>query len=142
VVQNLAEDLPEIDAYPGELNQVWTSLIDNAIDAMAGQGTLEVTAITEGDHVVVTVSDTGAGMAPDVLEHAFDIFFTTKAVGMGTGLGLALARRVVVERHSGDIKIDSSSAGTRVRVFLPTPARISDPAALPDGPSRSGHDDE
>ncbi len=142
VVQKLAEDLPEIDAYPGELNQVWTSLIDNAIDAMAGQGTLEVTAITEGDHVVVTVSDTGVGMAPDVLEHAFDIFFTTKAVGMGTGLGLALARRVVVERHSGDIKIDSSSAGTRVRVFLPTPARISDPAALPDGLSRSGHDDE
>ena len=94
-------DLPQIDAYAGELNQVWTNLIDNAVDAMDGAGTLTVRTRAEGDGVVVEIADTGSGMPPEVVARAFEPFFTTKDVGKGTGLGLDIARRIVVERHGG-----------------------------------------
>ncbi len=94
-------DLPEIDAYAGELNQVWTNLIDNAVDAMDGQGTLTLRTRAEGDWVIVEIADTGGGMPPEVVARAFEPFFTTKDVGRGTGLGLDIARRIVVERHGG-----------------------------------------
>ena len=119
VVRDYAEGLPEIEAFAGELNQVWTSLIDNAIDAMQGSGVLTVAAASAGDQVVVTLADTGGGMPVEVLEHAFDPFFTTKGVGMGSGLGLATARRIVVEKHGGDISLDSSPEGIVVQVALP-----------------------
>jgi signal transduction histidine kinase len=119
-------DLPEIDAYAGELNQVWTNLIDNAVDAMDGQGTLTLRTRSEGDGVVVEIADTGGGMPPEVVARAFEPFFTTKDVGRGTGLGLDIARRVVVERHGGLIDIDSPAhegpddgKGTVIRVRLP-----------------------
>jgi signal transduction histidine kinase len=115
-------DLPEIDAYAGELNQVWTNLIDNAVDAMDGRGTLTLRTRAEGDSVVVEIGDTGPGMPPEVVARAFEPFFTTKDVGRGTGLGLDIARRIVVERHGGLIDIDSPThdgAGTVVRVSLP-----------------------
>jgi signal transduction histidine kinase len=119
-------DLPEIDAYAGELNQVWTNLIDNAVDAMDGQGTLTLRTRAEGDGVVVEIADTGGGMPPEVVARAFEPFFTTKDVGRGTGLGLDIARRVVVERHGGLIDIDSPAhegpddgKGTVIRVRLP-----------------------
>ncbi len=119
-------DLPPIDAYAGELNQVWTNVIDNAVDAMDGAGTLTVRTRVEGDRVVVEIADTGSGMPPEVIARAFEPFFTTKDVGKGTGLGLDIARRIVVERHAGLIDIDSpgpEGKGTVIRVSLPVRAR-------------------
>jgi len=119
VVRDYGTDVPEIDAYAGELNQVWTNLIDNAIDAMHGTGTLRVTTRTEGSEVVVEIGDTGPGMSPQVAARAFDPFYTTKDVGKGTGLGLDIAQRIVAERHGGTISIDSRPGETVLRVRLP-----------------------
>jgi signal transduction histidine kinase len=119
VVRDYGTDVPEIEAYPGELNQVWTNLIDNAIDAMDGAGTLRVTTRAEGNEVSVEIGDTGAGMSPQVAARAFDAFYTTKDVGKGTGLGLDIAQRIVVERHGGTISIDSRPGETVLRVRLP-----------------------
>lgn len=119
VVRDYAPDLPMIDAYPGELNQVWTNLIDNAADAMAGSGSLTIRARAEGDTVVVEIADTGPGLPPEVAAQAFEPFFTTKEVGSGTGLGLDIARRIVVERHEGSIEITSVPGDTVIRVRLP-----------------------
>lgn len=126
VVRDYA-DVPRVDAYPGELNQVWTNLIDNAVDAMDGAGTLRIAIRAAGDDVIVEIGDTGPGMSPEVAARAFEAFFTTKDVGQGTGLGLDIARRVVAERHSGVISIDRGPGGTVLRVRLP--ARRSDTEA-------------
>ena len=126
VVRDYGEDVPRIEAYPGELNQVWTNVIGNAIDAMDGSGTLTLTTRLDGDDVVVAVADTGPGMPPEVKAHAFDAFFTTKEVGKGTGLGLDISRRMVVERHNGGIDIDSEPGHTVLTVRLPR--RKRDPA--------------
>ena len=120
------DELPPIDAFAGELNQVWTNLVDNAVDAMDGQGTLTVRTRAEGDWIVVEIADTGSGMRPEVAARAFEPFFSTKDVGQGTGLGLDIARRIVVERHGGLIEIDSPTdegKGTVMRVRLPLTAR-------------------
>jgi len=121
VERRYAPGLPPIDAMAGELNQVWTNLVDNAIDAMDGEGTLTVSARPDAaaGWVVVEVADTGPGMPAEVRDHAFEPFFTTKEVGKGTGLGLDISRRIVVERHSGEIFIESGPGGTLVRVRLP-----------------------
>jgi signal transduction histidine kinase len=122
VVREYAVDVPMIEAYPGELNQVWTNLVDNAVDAMDGGGTLRLVTRHEGDAVVVEVVDSGAGMTPAVAARAFEAFYTTKDVDAGTGLGLDIARRIVVERHHGEITIDSRPGGTTMRVRLPVTA--------------------
>ena len=122
VVREYGPDLPRIEAYPGELNQVWTNLIDNAVDAMEGRGTLRLATRADGPSVVVEVADTGPGMPPEVAARAFDAFYTTKDVGEGVGLGLDIARRIVVERHGGTIAIDSRPGGTVLRVTLPVRA--------------------
>jgi signal transduction histidine kinase len=119
VVREYSADLPRIDAYAGELNQVWTNLIDNAVDAMDGVGTLRLVTRLEGDTVVVEIGDTGPGMPPQVAARAFEAFYTTKDVGKGTGLGLDIARRIVVERHGGTITIDSRPGETILRVRIP-----------------------
>jgi signal transduction histidine kinase len=119
VVRRYGSDVPPLDGYPGELNQVWTNLIDNAADAMDGTGTLTVTTRPDGEDVVVEINDTGSGMSPEVAARAFDAFFTTKDVGKGTGLGLDVAQRIVQERHHGSIGIDSRPGSTTVRVRLP-----------------------
>jgi signal transduction histidine kinase len=119
VVREYGADVPRIEAHAGELNQVWTNLIDNAVDAMDGTGTLRVATLVEGDAVVVEIGDTGPGMPPEVAARAFEAFYTTKDVGKGTGLGLDIARRVVVERHGGTISIDSRPGRTVVRVRIP-----------------------
>ena len=119
VVRDYRADVPRIGAYPGELNQVWTNLIDNAIDAMDGAGTLRLATRAEGDDVVIEVGDTGQGMPPEVAARAFEAFYTTKDVGEGTGLGLDIARRIVVERHGGAITIDSQPGETVLRVRIP-----------------------
>jgi signal transduction histidine kinase len=122
VVRDYGAGVPRIEAHPGELNQVWTNLIDNAVDAMGGAGTLRLATRAEGASVVVEVGDTGPGMPPEVAARAFDAFFTTKDVGGGTGLGLDIARRIVVERHGGAIAIDPRPGETVLRVTLPVTA--------------------
>ncbi len=123
VVRDYSADVPRIQAYPGELNEVWTNLIDNAIDAMAGAGTLRLSTRAEGNDVVIEVGDTGPGMPPQVAARAFEAFYTTKDVGKGTGLGLDIAQRIVVERHGGTITIDARPGKTVLRVRIPVPAR-------------------
>jgi signal transduction histidine kinase len=120
VIRDYSADVPPIEAYPGELNQVWTNLIDNAIDAMGGTGTLRLATRAEGNEVVIEVGDTGPGMPPQVAARAFEPFYTTKDVGKGSGLGLDIARRIVVERHHGTITIDSQPGETVLHVRIPT----------------------
>jgi signal transduction histidine kinase len=124
IVRRYGADVPRIEAYAGELNQVWTNLIDNAIDAMDGAGTLLITTRADGNHVVVEIGDTGSGMTPQVAARAFEPFFTTKDVGRGTGLGLDIARRIVEERHGGGIGISSRPGQTVLSVRLPVRPRL------------------
>jgi len=119
IVRSYGANVPRIEAYAGELNQVWTNLIDNAVDAMDGAGTLQITTRADGDDIVVEIGDTGPGMPPQVAARAFEAFYTTKGVGKGTGLGLDIARRIVVERHGGTISIDSQPGETVLRVRIP-----------------------
>jgi signal transduction histidine kinase len=119
VVRDYGSDVPPIDARVGELNQVWTNLIDNAIEAMNGRGTMRLSTRAEPGHVVVEIGDTGPGMPPQVAARAFEAFFTTKDAGKGTGLGLDVARRIIEERHGGTIIIDSQPGHTVLRVRLP-----------------------
>lgn len=119
VVRDYDDSVPAVTANPGELNQVWTNLVDNAVDAMAGSGTLTLRTYADEHHVVVEVCDTGAGMTDEVAAHAFEPFFTTKEVGKGTGLGLDISRRIVVERHGGAIDVRSEPGHTVVAVRLP-----------------------
>jgi len=98
---------------------VWTNIIDNAIDAMDGGGTLRISTRADAGHVVIEIADTGPGMPPDVLARAFEAFYTTKDVGKGTGLGLDIARRIIVERHHGQITVDSRPGETVFRIQLP-----------------------
>jgi signal transduction histidine kinase len=119
VRREYADGVPLVEASPGELNQVWTNLIDNAVDAMEGEGTLTVRTYADDHAVVVEIGDTGPGMTEQVAAHAFEPFFTTKEVGKGTGLGLDISRRIVVEHHGGEITVDSEPGRTVVRVRLP-----------------------
>jgi signal transduction histidine kinase len=119
IVKEYDRTLPLIPAYPAELNQVWTNIIDNAIDAMGGKGTLTVRTGRVDECVFVEIGDTGPGIPPDVRQKIFDPFFTTKPVGRGTGLGLDVSYRVVVNRHRGDITVASEPGDTRFRVRLP-----------------------
>jgi signal transduction histidine kinase len=127
VERDYGDGVPRIEAVAGELNQVWTNLVDNAIDAMGGQGTLRVSTRAHDTGVVVEIADTGSGFPEAVQAHAFEPFFTTKDVGEGTGLGLDISRRIVVDRHGGEITIDSRPGETVLRVRLP--ARPSGPTA-------------
>jgi signal transduction histidine kinase len=119
VVRDYGNDVPRIEAIAGELNQVWTNLVDNAIDAMAGTGTLRVSTRANDNGVLVEIGDTGPGMPKEVQARAFDPFYTTKDVGKGTGLGLDISRRIIVDRHGGEITIESRQDETVLRVRLP-----------------------
>ncbi len=112
-------DLPIVCAYPGELNQVWTNLIDNALDAMNGKGKLTVITRREGDGACVQIADTGPGIPEAVRNRIFDPFFTTKPVGKGTGLGLDTVYRIITARHGGTITVKSVPGDTRFTVRLP-----------------------
>ena len=98
---------------------MWTNLIDNAIDAMDGKGTLRIATRADAEALVVEIGDTGPGMPPEVQARAFEPFFTTKEIGRGTGLGLDISRRIIFDRHHGSIAIESSPQGTVLRVRLP-----------------------
>jgi signal transduction histidine kinase len=119
VVKDYDRTLPQVPAHPAELNQVWTNLIDNAIQAMNGVGTLTIRTYREDDHVVVSVGDTGPGVPEALKKRVFEPFFTTKPVGEGTGLGLDISYRIVVNGHGGDIRLSSAPGDTRFLVRLP-----------------------
>jgi signal transduction histidine kinase len=119
VVKDYDRSLPAIPVYGAELNQVWTNLIDNALQAMGGTGTLTIRTSRVDDRVQVEIGDTGPGIAPDIVGRIFEPFFTTKPVGEGTGLGLDISWRIVVNKHHGDIRVDSVPGDTRFRVLLP-----------------------
>ena len=119
VVRDYAADLPRIPARGGELNEVWTNLLDNALDAVGGYGTIRVRAAREGDRVLVEIGDDGPGIPEEIRDRVFEPFFTTKGAGEGTGLGLDTARRVVVNGHGGDLRFSSEPGDTRFQVRLP-----------------------
>jgi signal transduction histidine kinase len=119
VVKDFDRSLPEIPAYAGELNQVWTNLVDNALGAMGGDGTLTIRTRRDNDRVLVEICDTGPGIPADLRERIFEPFFTTKPVGEGTGLGLDISWRIVANRHHGDLRVTSQPGDTRFQVLLP-----------------------
>jgi signal transduction histidine kinase len=118
VVRDYDPDLPRIVAHPSQLNQVWTNLIDNAIDAVDGRGTIRLRTCRAGDEAVVEVIDDGAGVPADLQSRIFEPFFTTKEVGAGTGLGLDIVRRIV-ENHHGQVRLTSEPGETTFQVRLP-----------------------
>ncbi|MER5432526.1 ATP-binding protein [Streptomyces sp. NPDC002588] len=125
VVKDYDRTLPEVPAYPAELNQVWTNLVDNAVFAInsaGGEGTLTVRTAREGDRLLVELRDTGPGIPPDIRGRIFDPFFTTKPVGEGTGLGLDISWRIVVNKHHGSLQVESAPGDTRFQVLLPLTA--------------------
>ena len=111
--------LPPLTIYGSELNQVWTNLLDNAIDALGSSGTIALRTQRDADCVRVDIADTGPGIAADVRPHVFEPFFTTKDVGHGTGLGLDTAKRIVEERHGGSLSFDTGEDGTTFHVWIP-----------------------
>lgn len=119
VVKEYDRTLPDIPVYAAELNQVWTNLIDNAVAAMDGSGTLTVRTSRDNDWLLVEIMDTGTGVPEEIRGRIFEPFFTTKPVGSGTGLGLDISWRIVVNKHHGDLSVESSPGDTRFRVRLP-----------------------
>ncbi|MDX3115139.1 ATP-binding protein [Streptomyces scabiei] len=143
VVKDYDRTLPPVPAYPAELNQVWTNLVDNAVfavDSTGGEGTLTVRTAREGDRLLVEFRDTGPGIPPDIRERIFDPFFTTKPVGEGTGLGLDISWRIVVNKHHGSLHVESVPGDTRFQVLLPLtapdPDNAQDEPEHPEQPQR------
>lgn len=132
VVKDFDQSLPEIPCYPGDLNQVWTNIIDNAIAAMRDKGgTLTIRTCREGEKMArVEICDTGPGVPEDVREHIFEPFFTSKPFGEGTGLGLDLAFNIVVKKHRGDLRVESAPGDTRFIVLLPLEPPVADVGAV------------
>ncbi|MFF4486725.1 ATP-binding protein [Streptomyces sp. NPDC001544] len=132
VVKDYDRTLPKIPAYPAELNQVWTNLIDNAVSAVnsaGGDGTLTVRTALDHERVLVEFRDTGPGIPPEIRGRIFDPFFTTKPVGQGTGLGLDISWRIVVNKHHGTLQVESVPGDTRFQVLLPLTAETPEEAA-------------
>jgi signal transduction histidine kinase len=119
VHREYAPDLPSIQAYGGELNQVWTNIIDNAIDAMVGEGSIVIRTFIQDPWLVVQIEDDGPGIPEEAQSRIFDPFFTTKAPGEGTGLGLNISRNLIVQKHQGEISMSSEPGRTCFTVRLP-----------------------
>ncbi|MGW3952042.1 ATP-binding protein [Streptomyces sp. NPDC004752] len=133
VVKEYDRTLPPVPAYPAELNQVWTNLIDNAVAAInsaGGEGTLTVRTAADHERILVEFRDTGPGVAPEIRDRIFDPFFTTKPVGEGTGLGLDISWRIVVNKHHGTLRVESVPGDTRFQVLLPLTTET--PAETPE----------
>ncbi|MER6566010.1 ATP-binding protein [Streptomyces sp. NPDC001093] len=129
VVKEYDRTLPPVPAYPAELNQVWTNLIDNAVSAIngaGGTGTLTVRTALDHERLQVEFQDTGPGVPPEIKDRIFDPFFTTKPVGEGTGLGLDISWRIVVNKHHGSLRVESVPGDTRFQVLLPLTAETPD----------------
>jgi signal transduction histidine kinase len=121
VVRDYDRTLPKLTVHGPELNQVWTNLLDNAIDALGERGTITLRTRPDGSCALVEITDDGPGVPPEIAERIFDPFFTTKDVGQGTGLGLDTARRIITDRHDGSIAVESTPGATTFRVRLPLP---------------------
>ena len=119
VGREFAGELPKVSAHGSELNQVWTNLLDNAIDAVDGDGRIEVRTERENGRILVEISDTGPGIPEEAQGKIFEPFYTTKDVGKGTGLGLDIVRRIVSEKHHGSIRFDTGPDGTKFQVRIP-----------------------
>jgi len=119
VVKEFDPELPQIPAYAAELNQVWTNIIDNAVGAMNGEGTLTIKTKRDGAYACVMIGDTGPGIPPEIRNRIFEPFFTTKPIGEGTGLGLDISWRIVVKKHHGDLRVDSKPGETWFKIILP-----------------------
>ena len=119
VGREFAEELPKVSAHGSELNQVWTNLLDNAIDAVDGDGRIEVSTKRENGRILVEISDTGPGIPEEAQGKIFEPFYTTKDVGKGTGLGLDIVRRIVSEKHHGGIRFDTGPDGTTFQIRIP-----------------------
>jgi signal transduction histidine kinase len=119
IERDYKQDLPKIEAYGSELNQVWTNLIDNAIDAMGERGILSLKTRKDGSCVVIEIEDNGPGIPENIQAKVFDPFFTTKKVGTGSGLGLSISQNIIVKRHSGHISITTRPGKTTFTVRLP-----------------------
>jgi signal transduction histidine kinase len=119
VRREYAQDLPRIEAFGSELNQVWTNIIDNAVSAMEGQGEIVLRTYRQDAWVVVEIKDTGPGIPQDIQGKIFDPFFTTKPPGQGTGLGLSISHNIVVQKHKGKIAVYSRPGETYFEVKLP-----------------------
>ena len=119
VTRRYDRTLPKLTVRGSELNQVWTNLLDNAIDALGEAGTIEIATLRDGSCAIVEITDDGPGIPPEIGDRVFDSFYTTKDVGHGTGLGLATAHRIVVDRHDGSLRFDSRAGRTTFRVSLP-----------------------
>jgi signal transduction histidine kinase len=123
VIRAFDRSVPRIMAYGSELNQVWTNLIDNAIDAVKGTGRICVGTSLEDNQVVVEIVDNGSGIPPEIQPRIFEPFFTTKGVGSGTGLGLMISNRIIADHHGGEIEFQSKPGETRFKVRLPITRR-------------------
>ena len=122
VRREYAPDLPNIQANGSELNQVWTNIIDNAADALQGQGEITIRTRHEGEWVVIEIEDDGPGIPAEIQPRVFEPFYTTKPPGQGTGLGLDISYNVVAHNHRGDINVFSEPGKTCFRVRLPVNA--------------------
>ena len=122
VTRDYDESLGTVAAYGSELNQVWTNLLDNAIDALSDSGEITITTRADGDCAEVDIADDGPGIPPEVQRRVFDPFFTTKEVGKGTGLGLDTARRIIVDRHHGSLTVHSRPGRTVFKARIPVDA--------------------
>ena len=119
VIRDYDRTVPRLTAHGSQLNQVWTNLIDNAIDAMDGKGRIWIRTSFHQDHITVEIADDGPGIPPEIQSRIFEPFFTTKGVGDGTGMGLDVAYRIVVQDHRGDLQVESRPGDTRFQVCLP-----------------------
>jgi signal transduction histidine kinase len=128
VIKDYDRSLPDVPVYGAEMNQVWTNVIDNALQAMGGSGTLTIRTSRVDDSVLIEIGDTGPGIPADIVSRIFEPFFTTKPVGEGTGLGLDISYRIVVNKHHGDLSVQSVPGDTRFLVRLP----LRSPEAVDD----------
>jgi len=134
LIRDYDRSLPPIPAYGTELNQVWTNLIDNAIDAVNGQGEVRIRTRREDDQLLVEIHDNGPGIPEDVRAHLFEPFFTTKGVGKGTGLGLIISYRIVGDRHHGELEFESEPGHTVFIARLPMTRQALEPSAVANEP--------
>jgi signal transduction histidine kinase len=125
VKRDYSPDLPRIEAYASELNQVWTNIIDNAVDAMNGKGDIKIKTYEEDHRVIVEIADNGPGIPQEIQPRIFEPFFTTKAPGQGTGLGLHISHDIIVNRHHGQLLVESKPGETKFRVILPKQINMS-----------------
>jgi signal transduction histidine kinase len=119
VKREYSQNLPRIEAYASELNQVWTNIIDNAVDAMGGAGEIRIRTYQEDHRVIVEIIDNGPGIPEDIQPRIFEPFFTTKAPGQGTGLGLHISHDIIANHHHGQLLVESRQGETKFIAALP-----------------------